>query len=305
MGDVKKVAKKASKTKASDVLDPGGVAHKAAQDPNIRKVAKVTPIGMHVGTAEIAERSRRGDTLGDALAGGQSSGGGGGASEKLTSELEKVKGAEAGTIERGTGVQANIPGEFRQTQLDLVAALEAQSRGEGQSIAQGQLKMASDRALSQQLALAAQSRTPAQGALAQRLASRQAGEQQQALAGQSGLLRLQEQMQAQQLLSGVSGAARGQDLAGAGIDLSAQQSNQSTTLAESLANLSSEQVRQDQINTLLGIEAGLPTAGAPNRTQAGIQGAATGAAAGSTMGPWGALGMGVLGGLASFKGASR
>ena len=75
-------------------------------------------------------------------------------------------------------VQTAIPDEFRKTQQNLAQALAAQAAGQGPSLAQQQLKQGSDRALSQQLAMAAQARTPAQGALAQRLAMRQAGEQQ-------------------------------------------------------------------------------------------------------------------------------
>jgi hypothetical protein len=184
-------------------------------------------------------------------------------SAKKQADLEKRLQREitAPTVARSDvrDVQTNIPGEFRQTQRNLAQALEAQARGEGPSLAQQQLKMGSDRALSQQLAMAAQARTPAQGALAQRLAMRQAGEQQQALAGQSAMTRLAEQGQAQQLLGQVAGAARGQDLQGAGLEQQAGMANQQVDLATLLANQQATLGAEGLRNQLLGMETGLFT----------------------------------------------
>lgn len=163
---------------------------------------------------------------------------------------------QAGNLRQAS---VNVPSDFRQQQLSLAQQLSAQAQGQGPSLAQGQLRAASDRALSQQLALAAQARTPAQGALARRLAARQAGEQQQALAGQSAQLRLQEQLQAQQALAGVAGQARGQDVQTAGLETQAQQFNIQQQLQRDLANqqaaLQAEQLRNQALATAAGQQA--------------------------------------------------
>lgn len=101
--------------------------------------------------------------------------------------------------------------EFRQGQANLAAALAAQARGEGPSLAQGQLKQATDRNLAQALAMQASQRGPGSATALRQIANQRAAIGQQA-ASDSAQLRLAEQLQAQQQLSGVLQGARGQDL---------------------------------------------------------------------------------------------
>ena len=100
---------------------------------------------------------------------------------------------------------------FRQSQSDLAEALARQARGEGPSLAEMQLRQATDRGIAQQQALA-QSAAPGQAAMAQRLAAQQAGQMSSGLAGQSAMARLQEQQAAQGMLGNLLQGARGQDL---------------------------------------------------------------------------------------------
>jgi len=82
----------------------------------------------------------------------------------------------------------------------LITQLEEQSRGEGPSLAEAQMKAAQDRSLAQQLAAAQQRRGGNQAALARQLAQQQAASGQQ-IAQEAGQARIQEQQQAQQMLA--------------------------------------------------------------------------------------------------------
>lgn len=81
----------------------------------------------------------------------------------------------------------------------LLQRLEAQSKGEGPSLAEAQLKSASDRSLSQQLAAAASQRGGSAGTSRRQLLRSQAQQGQQ-LGQDAAQARIQEQLQAQQLL---------------------------------------------------------------------------------------------------------
>lgn len=101
---------------------------------------------------------------------------------------------------------------FRQGQLGLAEQLAAQSRGEGPSLADAQLQRGLQGNIESQLALAASQRgNQNTGALARGLAGNVARAQQETVA-QSGLQRLAEQQQSQQLLGQVLGSGRGQDI---------------------------------------------------------------------------------------------
>lgn len=102
--------------------------------------------------------------------------------------------------------------QFRQGQMGLVNALTAQANGQGPSLAQGQLQQATDRNLSQAMALGqSQAGGQASGLGQRQVMQQQAGYAQQA-ASDSGLMRMQEQMQARNQLAQVLAGARGQDI---------------------------------------------------------------------------------------------
>lgn len=101
--------------------------------------------------------------------------------------------------------------EFRKRQLQLADELAAQSRGEGPSLADLQIKSATDKNLAAQLAMARSGRA-GQGALGMRAASQQMGTLQQEAAMASALARIQEQNQARALLGQVTDLGRMRDI---------------------------------------------------------------------------------------------
>lgn len=133
--------------------------------------------------------------------------------------------------------------EFRGTQQDLVAALQAQAAGQAPSIAEMQAKRAGERALAQQLAMAAGA-TGGQAALARRTAARQQAQIGADIAATSAQARLAESLQAQQQLGQVAGEARQMDLAKEqaqqDADLKAQMQNQGVDLDVFKANMEGE-----------------------------------------------------------------
>jgi hypothetical protein len=102
-------------------------------------------------------------------------------------------------------------GQFRGMQMSLAQQLLAQSQGQGPSLAQMQLQQASDRNFSQALAMAQSTRGAGAAGAVRQLANQRASIGQQ-LAADSGMLRLQEQQQAQGLLGQVAGTARNTDV---------------------------------------------------------------------------------------------
>lgn len=122
----------------------------------------------------------------------------------------RLEEALAGYQQNIAGAPGRAPAAWYQGRnQDLASALWAQSQGQGPSIAQQQFNQATQQSLAAQQAAAASASTAANPALAQRsLAQQQAG-MNQAAAGQSGLLRLQEQMQARGQLANVLGQGAG------------------------------------------------------------------------------------------------
>jgi hypothetical protein len=131
-----------------------------------------------------------------------------------SSALAQAMGAagRAGPQMQGASINMRPQDQFRGQQMSLAQALTAQANGQGPSLAQMQLQQATDKNLAQSMALG-QSLGGAQAAgLAQRqVMQQQAGTAQQA-AADSGALRLQEQMQARNMLGQVLAGARGQDI---------------------------------------------------------------------------------------------
>lgn len=102
--------------------------------------------------------------------------------------------------------------QFRQGQMSLAQMLAAQANGQGPSLAQAQLRAATDRNMAQAQALAQANAGGQNAGLVQRnIFQQQQGAAQQA-AQDSGALRIQEQTQAQQQLAALLAGARGQDI---------------------------------------------------------------------------------------------
>jgi hypothetical protein len=205
------------------------------------------------------------------------------------SELEGVRIGEAPTmtaeriaregVQNVTGgpADASQQAQFRGEQMSLAQRLAAQSRGEGPSVAGMQLKQATDRNLAQQLAMQAGA-SGAQAAAARRQSASQVGDLGQQAAGQSAILRLQEQQAAQQQLAGVTAAGRQADiglatadadrdlranLANQGVDLDVLKANAAAGNAAAQANLSAELSKMGMddamIQSYLAAETGLLT----------------------------------------------
>lgn len=144
--------------------------------------------------------------------------------------IERVTASETGPIERVTGehIDTAAQEEFRRRQLEFADRLSAQSRGEGPSVAAGEYRAASDRAIAQQMAVA----RSGGGALAQRQAQINQAAIQQDAARQASQIRMAEALQANQQLGGVLESGRTGD-----INLATNQAtlNQNATLANAAA----------------------------------------------------------------------
>lgn len=112
---------------------------------------------------------------------------------------------------RGATLNGDQQAQFRAQQSELANMLMAQARGQGPSLAQGQLQQATDRNMAQALAMAQATNPNGGGAGLRNLANQRAAIGQQA-ASDSALLRMQEQMAAQNMLGQVASGARGQDI---------------------------------------------------------------------------------------------
>ena len=157
-----------------------------------------------------------------------------------TQLAQDVQVAPAALVQ-GQSIEQQQQAELRAKQVALANALEGQAAGTQPSLAEAQMKMANDRAIAQQMAIAGASKGPV--ALAQRQAAMNTAALQQQNAQAAGALRLQEQTQAQEQLSNLLGTARSTDV---GLATTQAQLGQQ-------ANLSN----QGAINTASGQQAGL------------------------------------------------
>lgn len=114
--------------------------------------------------------------------------------------------------------------QFRQKQMALADALEAQARGEGPSLATEQLNQARDQNIQSAMAMGVSQRG-VNPALAARQVASQSAAAMQAAARDAAAARIQEQLSAREQLAGVAQSGRGQDitLAGAQADQQARQ----------------------------------------------------------------------------------
>lgn len=116
-------------------------------------------------------------------------------------------------LEQQQGRMAAIGQEdpWRERQLGLATQLEQQAAGEGPSLAQEQLREATDRNIRQQAGMMASQRGIGAG-LAARMAGQQGAQAQQQMAGQAAQLRAQEQLGARQQLASALAQGRAGDI---------------------------------------------------------------------------------------------
>ena len=123
-------------------------------------------------------------------------------------ERRRAQGSRFGALGNEAARQQD---QARAQQMALINQLQNQASGLGPSLAQAQLQQATDRNMQQAMALGVSQRGAGQGAALHNIANQRAGIGQQ-MAGDSAMLRLQEQLQARQMLGGLLGGMRGQDI---------------------------------------------------------------------------------------------
>lgn len=133
----------------------------------------------------------------------------------------------------GAVIDQNPQNQFRQQQMGLANALQAQSMGQGPSLAQSQLRQGTDRNIAQAIALQASQRGTNPGQGMRQIAQTTAAANQQA-AQQAADLRMQEQLAARQQLAGVTSSGRGQDI---GLATDQAQLSQAANIANQQAAL--------------------------------------------------------------------
>ncbi len=139
------------------------------------------------------------------------------------------QGQNAEAMSAGGATIANGPNGYqdaqsRMMQMQLMQQLMGQANGTGPSLAQMQLQKAGDQGMAQAMALGASQRGAGNAGMLRNIQNQQAGIN-QGLAADSGMLRLQEQMQARQMLGqGIQGM-RGLDQGWAGMNLQNNQFN--------------------------------------------------------------------------------
>jgi len=109
-------------------------------------------------------------------------------------------------------IQANIDPAFRQYQMQLAQQLQAQAAGQGPSLAQMQLRGATDQTMNNTIANMRAATGP-NAALNARSVALAGAQQMGSAANQSAMLRLQEQQNAQNALAQVSAQGRQGNLA--------------------------------------------------------------------------------------------
>lgn len=145
------------------------------------------------------------------------------------------------------GPQGTQQDQARNGQMALVQQLQNQASGQGPSLAQMQFQKASDQNMSQAMALGQSQRGAGQGGMMKGIQTQQANIG-QGMANDSGMMRLQEQMAAQNQLGQNLGQMRGQDQ---GFDSQTTQNNQFNAGAQNQNN----QFGQSQANSMMNSNA--------------------------------------------------
>jgi hypothetical protein len=139
----------------------------------------------------------------------------------------------AGATSQAAQMDGGAQQQLRDQQSALANALMAQASGQGPSLAQQQLKQATDRGIQQQMAAAAAQGGAGRGGALLAL-NNQASQARQQAASDSAGLALNEQLGARNQLGQVLAGARGQDMAYAGQNAQLQQQ---TNLANQQAEM--------------------------------------------------------------------
>ncbi len=143
--------------------------------------------------------------------------------------------------QRSMGPDGTNEGQTRGMQMQLLQQLQSQAAGNGPSLAQMQLQKGTDQNISNAMALGASQRGAGQAGMLKGIQGQQAGIA-QGMANDAGMLRLQEQMQAQGMLGQQLGATRGADQSWAGMGMQNSQFNagQGNQMSMSQANIDVE-----------------------------------------------------------------
>lgn len=198
-----------------------------------------------------------------------------------------VNGTAQAGVQQAAGPNGAMQGQSRDMQMALMQRLQDQAQGKGPSLAQMQLQKGTDANMSAAMALGQSQRGAGQAGMMKGIASQQANIG-QGMANDAAMLRLQEQMQANQMLgSGLQGM-RGQDLSYAGMEqqgsqFNAGQANQSSqfnagqvnsqNVARQQAAMEAERLRQE---TQLAYEK-MRAQAAKDRSLMGVVGGVAGA----------------------------
>lgn len=128
-------------------------------------------------------------------------------------QAQQMRAAQLGPYAQfgGAQIDSGPQSQFRQGQMDLYQMLHQQAMGQGPSLAQAQLQQASDANMRQAMALS-QSQQGVGGAAMMRNVGNQRAQIGQQMAADSGLLRMQEQMAARNMMGQIASQGRGQDL---------------------------------------------------------------------------------------------
>lgn len=125
--------------------------------------------------------------------------------------------------------------QSRQGHLDYINMLQAAARGEGPSVAQAQLRQATDANIANAYSMAASTRGGGSYALAQRTAQQQAAQANQAAAAKAAELRAQEIWAARSGLGDAWAQQRAQDMGAMGMNMNAYMGVQQEQMQARLA----------------------------------------------------------------------
>lgn len=206
LGSAKDVVVRGTTDPLAQVRDIGQRASE-----NAKTLGRDVSGGVHDAAKDIEAAAKRAEGLANKLGGKAGVGGGGGGINKEdfgTADIDALRQAMAAQAitRQGLGVSEDV----RSQQMGLAQALQSQMAGQGPSLAQSQLKQATDRNIRQAMAMSQQ--RGSNPFLAQRNVAQAAASAGQQAAAQSADLRSQEQLAAQQQLGAVTGQTRSADL---------------------------------------------------------------------------------------------
>lgn len=205
LGSAKDVVVRGTTDPLAQVRDIGQRASE-----NAKTLGRDVSGGVHDAASDIGAAAKRAEGFANKLGGKAGLGGGGGINKEDfgTADIDALRQAMAAQAitRQGQGVSEDV----RSQQMGLAQALQAQMAGQGPSLAQSQLKQATDRNIQQAMAMSQQ--RGSNPFLAQRNVTQAAASAGQQAAAQSADLRSQEQLAAQQQLGAVTGQTRSADL---------------------------------------------------------------------------------------------